>query len=85
MTLFAGSGQRGKDDGDPLKATFSLPNDIAVSPDGKFMYLNAVAPITGSPQNRHRLVFVELYSKTKLTHSILSNIEQASVFNMNHN
>jgi len=50
MTLFAGSGQRGKDDGDPLKATFSLPNDIAVSPDGKFMYLNAVAPITGSPQ-----------------------------------
>ncbi len=50
VELFAGSGKRGKGDGDPLQATFSLPNDIAVSPDGKFMYVNEVGPVTGSPQ-----------------------------------
>ena len=50
ISLFAGSGERGKADGKPLESTFSLPNDIGVSPDGKYMYVNEVSPITGSPQ-----------------------------------
>ena len=49
VTLLAGSGKRGKDDGSPLDATFSLPNDIVASPDGKLLYINEVAPIEGSP------------------------------------
>ena len=38
--LFAGSGKRGRDDGPALEATFSYPNDIAVSPDGTTLYVN---------------------------------------------
>ena len=47
-TVIAGSGERGAQDGEPLEATFSLPNDINVSPDGKHLYVNEVAPIEGS-------------------------------------
>lgn len=49
-TLFVGSGERGKADGDPLQATLSLPNDIGVSPDGRFMYINETGPIEGDPR-----------------------------------
>ena len=48
VSVFAGAGIRGKDDGAPDKTRFSLPNDIAVSPDGKFMYVNEVGPISGN-------------------------------------
>lgn len=40
VELFAGSGERGHDDGPALEATFSYPNDIAFSPDGKTFYIN---------------------------------------------
>ena len=50
VELLAGTGKRGKDDGEPHKASFSLPNDIAVSADGKSLYVNEVSPISGSPQ-----------------------------------
>ncbi|MGI9517721.1 MAG: virginiamycin B lyase family protein [Pirellulaceae bacterium] len=50
MELFAGSGTRGKDDGAPAEATFSLPNDLAFSPDGQFLYVNEVGPIEGNPR-----------------------------------
>ena len=61
VELFAGSGNHGKDDGDPQTATFSLPNDIVVSPDGKFMYVNEVGPTTGNkivlaPKRMRRIV-----------------------------
>ncbi len=46
FTVFAGSGIRGRDDGPALEATFSFPNDIGVSPDGKFFYVNHNASIT---------------------------------------
>lgn len=64
ISVFAGSGKRGKDDGAPQEATFSLPNDIGVSPDGKYMYVNEVAPITGSgnilaPTRVRRIVLEE--------------------------
>lgn len=42
VSLFAGSGDRGIVDGDLSEAAFSLPNDIAISPDGKRMYINDV-------------------------------------------
>ena len=51
VTLFAGSGTRGRADGPPLVAMFSLPNDIAVSADGKSFYLNEVVPISGDKKN----------------------------------
>jgi len=47
VELFAGSGARGRQDGDPMEATFSYPNDIGISPDGKTLYLNEVAGDTG--------------------------------------
>lgn len=43
VSRFAGSGARGIDNGDLAEATFSLPNDIAISADGKKMYVNDVA------------------------------------------
>ena len=50
VELLAGSGERGRDDGDPMQATFSLPNDIGISPDGRTLYVNDVAP-TDTPNN----------------------------------
>ena len=46
VSLFAGSGKRGRDDGPAHEATFSFPNDIAVSPDGKSFYVNENASTT---------------------------------------
>lgn len=40
VELFAGTGARGHDDGPALEATFSFPNDLAFSPDGKTLYVN---------------------------------------------
>lgn len=39
---FAGSGSRGISNGSLIEATFSLPNDIAISADGRKMYVNDV-------------------------------------------
>ncbi len=46
VELFAGSGKRGRDDGPALEATFSFPNDLAFSPDGKTLYVNENASTT---------------------------------------
>ncbi|NND73116.1 MAG: hypothetical protein HKN43_16195 [Rhodothermales bacterium] len=48
VTLLAGSGQRGHANGGPTEASFSLPNDLAVSPDGSLIYVNEVSPTTGT-------------------------------------
>jgi len=50
VELFAGGGQRGNDNGGLSEATFSLPNDLAFSPDGTKMYVNDVDPASG-PNN----------------------------------
>ncbi len=42
VTLLAGSGERGLDDGPALEATLSLTNDLAFSPDGSELYFNDV-------------------------------------------
>jgi sugar lactone lactonase YvrE len=47
LALFAGTGERGHDDGPALEATFSLPNDLKISPDGRILYVNEVQPTTG--------------------------------------
>jgi sugar lactone lactonase YvrE len=47
VTLIAGTGERGLQDGFALQATMSLPNGIAITPDGS-MYINHVASVTGS-------------------------------------
>lgn len=41
--LIAGTGEQGDADGLPSEATFSLPNDLGFSPDGKYLYVNEVA------------------------------------------
>lgn len=40
IALLAGTGERGWDDGPALEATFSLPNGIAISADGKMLFIN---------------------------------------------
>ncbi|MEP5613354.1 MAG: hypothetical protein ABJP45_13965 [Cyclobacteriaceae bacterium] len=48
-TRFAGSGSRGLGNGSLSEATFSLPNDLAFSPDGTKLYVNDKDPrATGS-------------------------------------
>lgn len=47
LELLAGSGARGRQDGAALEATFSLPNDVDISPSGDVLYVNQVASSTG--------------------------------------
>lgn len=46
VVVFAGSGQKGQKDGDLSEASFCFPNDIEVSNDGKYFYINEVADVT---------------------------------------
>ena len=47
VELIAGSGKRGHTDGPALEASFSFPNDLAFSPDGKILYVNENSAIEG--------------------------------------
>lgn len=47
LTILAGTGTRGISDGPALQATLSIPNDLALSPDGSILYFNDVARTTG--------------------------------------
>ncbi len=40
IEAFAGTGELGLDDGPVLEATLARPNGIAVSPDGRALYVN---------------------------------------------
>jgi len=42
VSWLAGNGQRGIVDGPLSEASFSLPNDLAFSPDGRYIYINDV-------------------------------------------
>ncbi|MEQ9425309.1 MAG: hypothetical protein RJQ09_12870 [Cyclobacteriaceae bacterium] len=48
VELFAGTGERGRRNSSRLASTFSYPNDLDFSPDGKFLYLNEFADSLGS-------------------------------------
>jgi len=43
LALFAGSGKRGRTNGDRMAASFNFPNDLDFSPDGKYLYVNEEA------------------------------------------
>ena len=59
-TLLAGTGERGHRDGPALQATFSRLNDIVFSPDGQRLYVNEVAPISGSTNIPSYIRVIEL-------------------------
>ena len=47
VTLFAGSGIRGRQDGPAENAQFSYPNDIAIDVEARTFYVNEIASTTG--------------------------------------
>jgi sugar lactone lactonase YvrE len=47
VSLLAGTGGRGWDDGPALEATFSLPNGIAINADGTALFINHVRQSSG--------------------------------------
>jgi len=51
VSLLAGSGIRGKADGPALQASFSIPNGIAPSPDGRRLYVNDAVSLIGTALN----------------------------------
>jgi sugar lactone lactonase YvrE len=55
VTLIAGTGLRGHADGALLSATFSMPNDVFLSPTGDRLYLNEVELTTGTLNYPSRL------------------------------
>ncbi|REJ76899.1 MAG: hypothetical protein DWQ30_16540 [Acidobacteria bacterium] len=63
QVLVAGSGEQGGEDGAPLEASFSLPNDLGWSPDGSILYVNEVADEESDGQKlyptRVRRIFFE--------------------------
>ncbi len=61
LALLAGTGERGHQDGAAFEATFSLPNDLVLGPSGKVLYLNEVAPTTGTDNHPSivRMIFLE--------------------------
>lgn len=42
LVLYAGSGEKGRKDGDALEASFCFPNSIKLSSDRRFLYVNDV-------------------------------------------
>ncbi len=48
LTLLAGTGNRASKDGPALQASFTLPNDLSVSADGKTLYFNHAVPTNGT-------------------------------------
>jgi sugar lactone lactonase YvrE len=60
ITLLAGTSARGNADGPALEATFSVPNGIAVSPDGRFLYINDAVPVNGANLNPVVLRVIDL-------------------------
>lgn len=45
LRVLAGTGERGHRDGPAARSTLSLPNDVALSPDGRVLYWNEVGPL----------------------------------------
>jgi sugar lactone lactonase YvrE len=60
VEVLAGTGERGHRDGPALQATFSLPNDVVASTDGRRLYVNEVVPVSGSANHPSRVRVIEL-------------------------
>lgn len=52
VEVFAGTGTRGSGDGQPLEASFSLPNSLIIDANEEWMYVNEVSPTSGD----HRIL-----------------------------
>ncbi|MEM7477517.1 MAG: FG-GAP-like repeat-containing protein [Planctomycetota bacterium] len=63
VTVFAGNGKRGKQNGAPLESSFSLPNSLIISPDEKYLYVNETSPISGD----HRILGPTRIRRIELT------------------
>ncbi len=62
FSVFAGTGERGQQDGAAFASSFSLPNSLIVSNDGKWMYLNETSPTSGD----HRVLSPTRIRKVEL-------------------
>lgn len=51
MSVVAGDGSRGHNDGDAAQASFSFPNGITASADGRFLYFNESESTAGTVLN----------------------------------
>jgi DNA-binding beta-propeller fold protein YncE len=60
LALLAGTGERGHIDGLATEASFSLPNDIVVRPDGRRLYVNEALPTSGSANSPSVIRVIEL-------------------------
>jgi sugar lactone lactonase YvrE len=60
LTVLAGTGERGHVDGLASSATFSLPNDLIFSPDGRRLYVNEVVPVSGNANLPSAIRVIEL-------------------------
>lgn len=59
-TLLAGSGERGLADGPALESSFNLANDIVLSSDGKRLYVNQAADLSGNNKpSSIRVIYLE--------------------------
>lgn len=70
IRLLAGSGGRGKSDGDALSASFSIPNGIAASTTGDTLYVNDAVPTTGDPMGIINPVVIRMIS---VIHATMDN------------
>ena len=51
LSVLAGSGELGNQDGPADQASFSLPNGIAITPDGRYLYVNTSQHTDPGPFN----------------------------------
>lgn len=58
LTLFAGTGEAGTDDGPASEATFARPNGIALGPDGAIYINQSAEPSTNHPTLVRRIEIV---------------------------
>ena len=63
--LFAGSGEKGLTDGEALKASFCYPNDIGISPDGQYLYVNDVADISSEGRKLAPMVVRKIWMRKR--------------------
>jgi len=62
ISLLAGSGVRGKADGQAMDAEFSIPNGIAASVTGDSLFVNDAVPVEGDPMGVINPVVIRLIS-----------------------
>ncbi|MFT5892064.1 MAG: DNA-binding beta-propeller fold protein YncE [Dokdonia sp.] len=76
MTVIAGTGERGNDDGTEMTATFSTPNGIAVTDDGNTLYVNCAVPLDGAMINPQIIRRIDISSLSVDDNSALINSVQ---------